>query len=60
MKKKNGIKLSDEGKPEFNQDLPQNCHLEGLTQDEINMVELIAEIIVKAVVKNKKNQYLRK
>lgn len=55
MKKKNGIKLSDEGKPEFNQDLPQNSHLEGLTQDEISIVELIAEIIVKAVVKNKKN-----
>ena len=55
MKKKNGIKLSDDGKPEFNKDLPQNSHLEGLTQDEINMVELIAEIIVKAVVRDKKN-----
>lgn len=35
-------------------EMSQNSHLEGLTQDEIHMVELISEIIVKAIVNERR------
>jgi len=55
MKKRGSIKSNEDCKPELNQDSFSNSHLEGYTEDEIRLIKLISEIVVKAVVNHKTN-----
>ena len=55
MKKRNNTRSNEVSKPDDNRDSTLNKHLEGFTEDEIRLIQLVAEIFVNAVVNHKKN-----
>ena len=55
MKKRNNTKSNEVSKSDYNKDLSMNKHLEGFTEDEVRLIQLVAEIFVNAIVNHKKN-----
>jgi hypothetical protein len=54
VRKRTKIKTSEQYKPEESLNPNRGKHLEGLPEEEIRMIQLIAEIFVNAIVNNKK------